>query len=180
MGGNWGVLAKMCCRIFCLQVVDVVAKSYCDAGRAPEPGQHTGDPAAGRVPQSGQAPGDPASSGTSAAGGVHEAGQGVGNPAAGSGIPPRQAPEGSLANSSPGGVARTNDEAACRAVGSNPTAVGKLTCDQQPARLAARQAAQVGLMPAMPSTWPIFGIMPEGHADAQVGLICAVGCQGAL
>ena len=58
----------------------------------------------------------------------------------------------------------------------NPTAVGHLADGQQPARLAARQAAQAGLVP---TTWPMFGILSEGHADAQVGFICAVCCQGA-
>ena len=67
-----------------------------------------------------------------------------------------------------------------QATGSNPTAVSELAIGQRPARLAARQAAQVGLVPAMPSTWPMFGILSEGHTVAQVGHICAVGCQEAL
>ena len=106
--------------VFCLQVVNVVAKSYSGARMAPESEQ---DPAAGMVPQSGQAPGDPTTGGISAAGEVHKGGQGMGNPAAGSRIPLEQAPEISLASSSSGSVAQTSIAQASRATSSNAVAV---------------------------------------------------------
>ena len=67
-----------------------------------------------------------------------------------------------------------------QAPSSNPTAMNKLATGQQPAHLAARQAAQVGLVPVMPGTGPLVGIVTERQPDAQVGLIRAVGCQEAL
>ena len=106
--------------VFCLQVVNVVAKSYSGAQMAPESEQ---DPAAGVVPQPGQAPGNSTTCGTSAAGEVHKGGQGMENPAAGSRVQLEQAPEASLASSSSGGVAQTSTEQACRAASSSAVAV---------------------------------------------------------
>ena len=262
---------------FCLQVVDVVARSHSGAVRAPKPGQNPGDPAAGRVPLAGQALGDPTAGGASAVGRVHDAGQEAGRPAASSPFPSGQAQGTSVASNSPAGVAPTSSERTCHAASSgaaaveavqavqpqqglaptsgaaavegprviesslstatrgnaaaagerravqpplnlhsdaaavvghravqppqalapssnaataeerhavqscherapegqadssNPTTVSNLADGHQPAGLAARQAAQVGLVPATPSTRPVVSIASERHADAQVG-----------
>ena len=95
-----------------------------------------------------------------------------------------QPPEGVAPTSNPAPAEGCHPVQSChrespagQANSSNPTEVGNLADGHQPARLAASQAAQDGLVP---STWPMYGIASGRHAIAQVGLICAVCRQAAL
>ena len=192
--------------LLCLQVVVVVARSHeSGAGRVPLSGQaptSSGTSALGRVHEAGQGAGNPAASspfplgwaqGTSASNSPAGDAPTSKEPTCRAASSNAAAVEPSQAVQPPQALAPSSDAASaegCHAVqscqsrgpagpapSSNPTFVRNLADGQQPARLAARQAAPTELMP---STWPMFGNLSEGHADAQVGLICAVGCQGAL